>query len=102
MSFLGEYYNTILVILGAVLLSTVSGLSGVFAFIRKKSLMGDVVAHSVLPGIILAFITFQSRNPLILLLGALLSGGLSISLTNWLVIKEKLKENRWKEQTLEF
>lgn len=93
MSFLGEYYNTILVILGAVLLSTVSGLSGVFAFIRKKSLMGDVVAHSVLPGIILAFITFQSRNPLILLLGALLSGGLSISFTNWLSNKAKIKED---------
>lgn len=93
MSFLGEYYNTILVILGAVLLSAVSGLSGVFAFIRKKSLMGDVVAHSVLPGIILAFITFQSRNPIILLLGALISGGLSISFTNWLTLKAKIKED---------
>lgn len=93
MNYFGEYYNSFLVIFGAMLLSMVSGISGVFAFIRKKSLMGDVVAHSVLPGIILAFIFFQSRNPILLLLGALISGGLSIAFTNWLTAKAKIKED---------
>lgn len=98
----GEYYNSIIVLGGSILLSAVSGLTGVFAFIRKKSLTGDLVAHSVLPGIILAFIFFQSRNPIVLLFGALISGGISIFFSDFLVRTCKLKEDSALAMTMTF
>jgi len=90
---LAEDYNTLVVALGAVLLCSVSALTGVFAYLRKKALSGDVVAHSVLPGIILAYMTTGIRNPFVLLLGALATGGLSMWTAEWLSRYARLKED---------
>ncbi|MGQ3014504.1 MAG: metal ABC transporter permease [Flavobacteriales bacterium] len=88
-----EDYNTLIVAFGAVLLSSVSAVTGVFAYLRKKALSGDVVAHSVLPGIILAYMATGIRNPFVLLLGALFTGGLSMRVSEWLTAKARLKED---------
>lgn len=66
------------VVLGTVLLGAMSGLMGSFMFLRKTSLIGDAVAHSVLPGIALAFMLFNTKNILVLLGGAVVTGWLSV------------------------
>lgn len=66
------------VVLGTVLLGAMSGLTGSFMFLRKTSLIGDAVAHSVLPGIALAFMLFNTKNILVLLGGAVVTGWLSV------------------------
>ena len=43
--------------------------------------MGDAIAHASLPGVC-AFVVFESRHPAILLLGAMVSGWLSMQLIN--------------------
>ncbi len=72
--------NIRLVVAGVLLLSLISALVGCFTFLRKRSLMGDAIAHSVLPGICVAFLLNNEKNPALLLLGALLSGLLSVAL----------------------
>lgn len=61
------------VALGSSMLGIVAGAFGAFAFLRKESLAGDVVAHSALPGIVIAFVVYylltgsNYKNPLIYL-----------------------------------
>lgn len=62
------------VALGAALLGIISGVLGSFAVLRGQSLLGDGVSHSALPGVVMAFLLFQTKNTEVLLLGALASG----------------------------
>ncbi|MCC7452367.1 MAG: metal ABC transporter permease [Anaerolineae bacterium] len=67
-------YTLRTVALGAGVLGIVSGALGSFAVLRKQSLLGDAMSHAALPGIALAFLLTGSKNPLILLLGAMAAG----------------------------
>ncbi len=72
-------YNTRVVIFGTTLLGVASGLIGTYMLLRKRALMADVVSHSTLPGIGLAFLimaAFGGSGKWLpgLLLGALISG----------------------------
>ncbi len=78
---------------GTVLLAISSSVVGCFTFLRKRTLAGDVVAHSILPGICLSFLIFNSKNPLILLSGAFVTGWLSIMGVDYIIKNTKLKED---------
>jgi manganese/zinc/iron transport system permease protein len=49
-------YNTRLVVLSTSALGIAAGIVGAFLLLRKRSLMGDALAHSTLPGIVIAFV----------------------------------------------
>jgi hypothetical protein len=63
--------------LGSAILGIVSGALGSFAVLRKQSLLGDAISHAALPGIVIAFLLTRSREPVILMLGALIAGWLA-------------------------
>ena len=48
--------NTQLVVLSTAALGLASGLIGTFLLLRRRALVGDVLAHAMLPGIALAFL----------------------------------------------
>jgi manganese/zinc/iron transport system permease protein len=48
-----------------------SGLIGTFLLLRRLSLLGDALSHSLLPGIVVGFLLAGTRNPLLILGGAL-------------------------------
>ena len=50
------------------------GLLGNFLVLRRLSLMGDAISHSVLPGLVIAFLVASSRDPLVMFVGAALAG----------------------------
>ncbi|PCI95473.1 MAG: zinc ABC transporter permease [Flavobacteriales bacterium] len=79
------------VALGTVLLGASSAIVGCFTFLRKKALIGDTIAHSILPGICLSFIIFKTKDPLMLLLGAMVSGWISVYLVDYISAKSKIK-----------
>lgn len=62
------------VALGAMVLGATAGVVGAFAVLRKRSLVGDMLAHASLPGICLAFLIFSTRELWALSLGALIAG----------------------------
>ena len=66
--------QTIIVLAGTLLLGIAAGMVGTFAVLRRRALTGDVVAHSALPGLCIAFLLFHSRSILVLLTGALATG----------------------------
>ncbi len=49
-------YNTRLVVTSTTALGVAAGIVGAFLLLRKRSLMGDALAHSTLPGVALAYI----------------------------------------------
>jgi manganese/zinc/iron transport system permease protein len=59
---------------GCVLLGISSGVLGSFALLRRRSLMGDALAHAALPGVCLGFMVSGTRSLGPLLLGALIAG----------------------------
>ena len=50
-----------------------SGLIGCLAYCKKQSLMSDALSHAALPGVVIAFLLFQEKNLLTLIVGASLS-----------------------------
>jgi len=70
-------YTLRTVALGSAILGIVSGALGSFAVLRKQSLLGDAISHAALPGIVIAFLLTRSREPAVLMLGALIAGWLA-------------------------
>jgi manganese/zinc/iron transport system permease protein len=81
----------------AALAAMACALPGVFLVMRRQSMMGDALAHTTLPGIVLAFLiahalqqagwvssaTYDSWRHAAMFIGALLIGILSAVLTEW-------------------
>lgn len=83
--------NVRYVVLAIVLLGGMSGTVGSFNFLRKKTLVGETVAHSMLPGVLIAFLLSGVKNPLVLIAGASISGWLSILVVDYITTKSKIK-----------
>jgi manganese/zinc/iron transport system permease protein len=81
------------VVLGITLLGIGSAYVGTFSFLDKKALLGDAISHAVLPGICLGFILAGEKNPVYIVTGAFLSGGLATFLSSWLKKNTKLSED---------
>ncbi len=62
------------VMLMGFLVSASCGLVGCFLVLRRMALMGDAMSHSVLPGIVIAFLISRSRGILPMSMGALVAG----------------------------
>ena len=85
--------NIVSVVVGAILLTASAAVVGTFTFLKKKALVGDAVAHAVLPGICLAFILSGNKNPIILITGAFVTGWLSLFLMDIITKRSKVKED---------
>ncbi|MBL7661728.1 metal ABC transporter permease [bacterium] len=73
LSFL-SYANSRTVLVGTVLLGLCAGVIGVMMMLRRKSLLGDAVAHAALPGVCVAYLIIGDRNFIAFLFGALVFG----------------------------
>jgi manganese/zinc/iron transport system permease protein len=67
-------YTLRTVALGSIFLGAVSGAFGAFAVLRRQSLLGDAMSHAALPGIVIAFLLTRSKEPLIMVIGAVIAG----------------------------
>lgn len=85
--------SIVAVVIGSILLTASSAVVGTFTFLRKKALVGDAVAHAVLPGICLAFILSGTKNPFFLIIGAFVTGWLSLVLIDNITTRSKIKED---------
>ena len=76
----------------AILCGLASSILGCFLVLRRMSLLGDAISHAILPGLAVAFIVTKSRDPLPMLVGAMLVGVLtaflSSSLRRWGRVEE--------------
>lgn len=86
--FLSEFaYRRI--VYGTVLIGACSGAMGAFLYLRKQSLMSDVIGHSATPGVMGSFLVIgfspflvDARAMPVITVGALITGLLSVVLAN--------------------
>lgn len=96
MTFFTQWFqepNALWVMIGTTLLGISSGVLGSFAFLRKRGLIGDVLAHAALPGICLAFLITGSKNPFTFMIGAIVTGTLASLVINWVTRYSRIKED---------
>lgn len=84
-SLLAHNYTFCITVIGTLIVGITCGTLGVFAVLRKQSLLGDTISHAALPGIALSLLLTSSNNPLILLGGGALAGCIAM----WLFIAIK-------------
>ena len=82
-------YSFIIVGSGTFLLAAIAGAVGCITVLKGQSLIGDAIGHAAFPGIILSFMLFMQREPVLLTLGAVASGATAFLLIQ--VIKENSK-----------
>lgn len=85
--------NVRYVVLGITLLMTSSALVGTFLVLQKKALVGDAVSHAVLPGVCLAFLISGNKSTLELVIGAFMSGWVSLILMDKISQYSKIKQD---------
>ena len=81
------------VIFGVAVIGFISGVVGVFSFLRKKTLVTDAISHAVLPGVCVGFLFAGTKDPVILMTAAVVVGWLSVWMIDLIVRTTKLKED---------
>ena len=72
------------IILTASLVGFSCGLIGVFLILRKNAMMADAISHTVLLGIVVAFIITKEVSGIYMVIGGILAGLLTAYLVQWL------------------
>lgn len=86
-----------MVFFGTTVIGLVAGALGSFAYLRKQSLISDVIGHSALPGALLAFLIavvvfdVNGRNMLGLIIGAVVTGTLAALFANSISARTKIR-----------
>lgn len=81
------------VAIGSLLIGATTGSMGVFAYLQKRSLVGDAIAHAMLPGVVIAFLLTGIKHSFALSMGAIASGGLAWWVVGYLTKHTKLKSD---------
>ncbi|MFC4597050.1 metal ABC transporter permease [Cohnella hongkongensis] len=68
------------IMLTGALVAACCGILGCFLILRRMALVGDAISHSVLPGIVIAFLVSGSRDSFFMLFGAAILGFLTVFL----------------------
>lgn len=81
------------IILTASVIAVSCSLLGSFLILRKMAMVGDAISHSVLPGIVIAFLISGSRDNIPMLIGAAAVGVLTTIIIEVLHKKARLQED---------
>ena len=83
--------SVVLALVASCLLGLSCGLLGSFVVVRRMALMGDTLAHAVLPGIALGFLWKLEKDPLSLRSTAV--GILATVVVSWIQKTTRLKQD---------
>lgn len=87
------------VCVGTGVIGATSGALGCFAYLRRQALIGDVVSHASLLGVVAAFLVSDwilgrgSKSFVVLIPGAILAGTAALVLTRTITARTRLKED---------
>lgn len=87
--FFGDYGFRIMFI-GTTLVGLFAGLVGALLYLQKQSLVSDVIGHSAISGVLVAFIVaagvlgLDGRSMIVVTLGAAAASLLAVLLSNWI------------------
>ena len=81
------------VMLMGFFVASACGLIGNYLMLRRMALMGDAVSHSVLPGLVIAFLISGTRSTGAMLLGALIAGVATSVIVETIQKKTRVKQD---------
>ena len=81
------------ILLIASVVSVACVIPGVFLILRKVALMSDAISHAILLGIVIAFFIVKNLHSPLLIIGAALSGLLTVALTEILIKSNLIKKD---------
>jgi len=87
------HLNDILNLTTALLIAWSCSLLGVFLVLRKMVMVGDAISHSVLPGIVIAYLVGSQTQSGFVMIGAAVFGVLTTIIIDFLYRKLKLQED---------
>jgi manganese/zinc/iron transport system permease protein len=85
--------NIFYILFGIVILTNSSAIIGTFIFLRNKSLLSDLISHSIFPGICLSFMVCGEKKILYFIIGAFFTSYISLFLVYIIPKKSKIKED---------
>lgn len=88
-----ENINLYYVLIGTVLFGFSAGVLGCFAFLRKRSLIGDALAHAALPGVCIAYLITGAKVHALFIVGAIVSGLIASAILHSIVRYSRIKED---------
>ncbi len=77
----------------AVLIAVACSLPGAFLVLRRMAMLSDAISHAILPGLVVGFFVTQDLNSPLLLLGAALTGVLTVALVEGLEKSRLVRED---------
>lgn len=85
--------NLIWVMTGTLLLGITAAAIGSLAVLRSRALIGDVLAHAAIPGVMISVILFGTLSPIVLVALALITGLLAYHLIHLITEYTKLRSD---------
>ena len=79
------------VMLMGFLVAAACGLVGNYLLLRRMALVGDAISHSILPGLVVAFLVFRHANTWIMFGGALAAGFVTVVLIEFIHKQSRVK-----------
>ncbi len=86
------WQTTFWIVLQATLVGVSCALVGNFLILRRLALVGDAISHSVLPGIVVAFLIGHGDGPLVMF-GAMVAGMLTTLGIEWIYKNSRIKQD---------
>lgn len=87
----GQALDSFWIVFMGFLAAASCGLVGNFLILRRLALIGDAISHSILPGIVIAFLISQSRGTIPMFLGAISAGIFTNCLIEYIRSHSRLK-----------
>lgn len=82
---------TIWIVLMGALVGTACGLVGNYLLLRRMALVGDAISHSILPGLVVAFLIFRQVSTPIMFGGALAAGIFTVAMIEFIQRQTRVK-----------
>ena len=85
-------------VVGTVIIGIAAGMLGCHLYLRKQSMLADVIGHSAVAGVMTAFLaasalSVDGRSMLSIIIGSLASGVLAVLLTNWVAQRSRVGDD---------
>ncbi len=86
-----NFSNTFWIVLMGFLVTAACGLVGNYLLLRRMALVGDAISHSILPGLVVAFLIFRQSSTLVMFGGALAAGLVTVFLIEFIHGQSRVK-----------
>lgn len=87
----GDFSITLWIVLMGFFVTAACGLVGNFLLLRRMALVGDAISHSILPGLVVAFIIFKTTATWVAFTGALAAGMLTVLIIEFIHRQSRVK-----------